>query len=100
LKNKFDEELIVTTEDTLRMLDNIIDRRDNKWWNEFYLNRKKEVPFFKNIPDENLISYCQSHILNGGKALDIGCGNGRNSLYLSEHGFNVTGIDFSANSIK
>lgn len=100
LKNKIDEELIVTTEDTLKMLDDILEKRDNEWWNKFYSDRERLIPFFKNIPDENLVSYCEVDRLNGGKALDIGCGNGRNSLYLSTQGFNVTGIDISDNSIN
>ncbi|MEU8901140.1 class I SAM-dependent methyltransferase [Nocardia sp. NPDC048505] len=28
-----------------------------------------------------------------GKALDLGCGNGRNAAYLARHGWQVTGID-------
>lgn len=99
MNNKIDEELIITKDDTLKMLDNILEKRDSEWWNNFYSDREKSVPFFKNIPDENLVSYCESNILNIGKALDIGCGNGRNSLYLSTKGFHVTGIDISDNSI-
>jgi 2-polyprenyl-3-methyl-5-hydroxy-6-metoxy-1,4-benzoquinol methylase len=29
-----------------------------------------------------------------GKALDVGCGTGDTSIYLSQHGWNVTAIDF------
>jgi len=31
--------------------------------------------------------------LEPGKALDLGCGKGRNSLYLNQHGFDVTAWD-------
>lgn len=31
----------------------------------------------------------------GKKALDIACGEGRNSIYLARHGFKVTGLDIS-----
>src|SRR5579872_3771462 len=33
-------------------------------------------------------------------ALDIGCGTGTNSLYLAQHGWRVTGIDFAGPAIK
>lgn len=38
--------------------------------------------------------------LPSGKALDVGCGAGRNSLFLSEHGYKVDAIDFSEEAIK
>ncbi len=37
--------------------------------------------------------------LRGGKALDLGCGNGRNSLYLNLKGFAVQGYDRNSLSI-
>lgn len=37
--------------------------------------------------------------LNPGKALDLGCGNGRNSLFLSQHGFDVTAWDHNPASL-
>ncbi len=36
----------------------------------------------------------------GAKTLDIGCGEGRNALYLAEQGFNVMAIDISAAGIQ
>lgn len=97
--DKIDSEIIITEEDTLNMLDNILEKRDMEWWNKFYSNKEKPVPFFVNIPDENLVSYFTSNILGKGKALDIGCGNGRNSLYLAQIGLDVIGVDFSKTSI-
>ncbi|MBU0457140.1 MAG: class I SAM-dependent methyltransferase [Nanoarchaeota archaeon] len=35
-----------------------------------------------------------------GKLLDIGCGNGKNTLYFSKNGFDVLGIDFTLSAIK
>ena len=37
--------------------------------------------------------------LEPGRALDLGCGTGTNCRYLSEHGWDVTGIDFVPRAI-
>lgn len=95
-----DNEIIISYEDTLNMLDSILEKRDHDWWNKFYLDRNKPIPFFKDIPDEELVLYCEDGIFTRGNALDIGCGNGRNSRYLASQGFQVTGIDVSEQSIR
>ena len=38
--------------------------------------------------------------LQGGRALDVGCGQGRNTLYLSQHGFEVDAWDVNENSLQ
>ncbi|MCO8043453.1 SAM-dependent methyltransferase TehB [Acinetobacter bohemicus] len=38
--------------------------------------------------------------LQGGHALDIGCGTGRNALYLSQNGFKVDAWDVNENSLQ
>ena len=35
-----------------------------------------------------------------GKALDLGCGTGTNSIYLAQHGWDVTGIDFIPRAVE
>lgn len=35
-----------------------------------------------------------------GRAIDLGCGEGSNAIYLSSLGFEVTGVDFSPTAIK
>jgi SAM-dependent methyltransferase len=46
-------------------------------------------------PDENLVSYVDRGLVTGGRALDLGCGNGRNALYLASLGFEVDAVDLS-----
>jgi cyclopropane fatty-acyl-phospholipid synthase-like methyltransferase len=36
----------------------------------------------------------------GGRALDLGCGTGTNSLYLARHGWQVVGVDLAATAIR
>lgn len=99
MENSIDFEIIKNEEDVFLMLDELLERRDSEWWDKFYLNKEKPIPFFTDFPDENLVSYMEMGILKRGKALDIGCGNGRNSLYLAGQGFETQGIDFSKTSI-
>jgi cyclopropane fatty-acyl-phospholipid synthase-like methyltransferase len=35
-----------------------------------------------------------------GRAIDLGCGEGSNAIYLANRGFEVTGVDFSPTAIK
>lgn len=93
-------EVIITNDDVLDMLDAILQKRDSEWWDKFYSDRTRPVPFFNESVDECLIEFCNRGIFNIGTALDIGCGNGRNTKYLSKCGFNATGIDISAESIE
>jgi SAM-dependent methyltransferase len=100
MSDKINSEIIKTEDDILIMLDNLLEKRDNEWWNNFYSDKEKPIPFFKNIADENLISYFYRKLIKQGKALDIGCGNGRNSFYLAQRGMEANGIDFSKTSIE
>ncbi|HEX8960914.1 MAG TPA: class I SAM-dependent methyltransferase [Geobacteraceae bacterium] len=38
-------------------------------------------------------------LVPGGKALDLACGEGRNSIFLARHGFAVTGLDISSEGL-
>jgi cyclopropane fatty-acyl-phospholipid synthase-like methyltransferase len=49
-------------------------------------------------PDNELIKHID--LLSDGSVLDIACGDGRNSLYLSKKGFKVTGVDFSSEALN
>ena len=45
------------------------------------------------LADPTVVSLVTS--LQSGTALDLGCGTGRHSLWLAEHGWDVTAVDFS-----
>lgn len=64
------------------------------FWENKFLNRKNELM----DPDEFLIN--KVDYLKKGSVLDIACGDGRNSIFLSENGFKVTGVDFSNEALK
>ncbi|MBF7153943.1 class I SAM-dependent methyltransferase [Bacillus albus] len=92
-------ETLHTEEDIIKMLDSLL-RPAELFWNEFYENREKDVPFFENVPDENLVSYIETGWVSKGKVLELGCGPGRNAIYLANEGFEVTAVDLSIEGIN
>ncbi|NJP67571.1 class I SAM-dependent methyltransferase [Streptomyces spiramenti] len=94
-----------TVEDVFALLDGLFasqpetgrlatgDGRD--FWDRFYADRSQPVPFFVSKPDENLASHLDRGLITPGRALDLGCGAGRNALYLASHGFEVDAVDLS-----
>lgn len=92
-------ESIYDNEDIKKMLDAFLED-SAKWWDKTYLDKDRPLPFFKNIPDENLVDYFKTGHLVKGRALDVGCGLGRNSIYLATQGCEVDGIDISKEAIE
>ena len=85
-------------EDLLRVLDALLaEHGDDSWWDGFYADRARPIPFFVDHPDESLVELL-SHT-GGGRALDLGCGNARNSIFLAGHGWAVDAVDHSATAI-
>ncbi|XUL87771.1 class I SAM-dependent methyltransferase [Streptomyces galilaeus] len=99
---------IRTVDDVLRLLDGLFapeaDRwssRGASWWDSFYADRDRAVPFFVAKPDESLAGYLDRGLIpGGGRALDLGCGPGRNALHLAARGFEVDGVDLSPTAVE
>jgi SAM-dependent methyltransferase len=97
---------IRTVDDVLRLLDGLFAPEADRWtadaaawWDGFYADRSKPVPFFVAKPDENLVSYLDRGLISRGRALDLGCGPGRNALHLASLGFEVDAVDLSPTAI-
>ena len=50
-----------------------------------------------NPPHSEVVEACET--IQPCKALDMGCSNGRNALYLSQLDFDVTAVDVNASAI-
>ncbi len=46
-----------------------------------------------------LVSLVESGVLRPGRAIDLGCGAGDNAIFLAQHGFEVTALDFAPAAI-
>ncbi|GGQ69554.1 SAM-dependent methyltransferase [Kitasatospora griseola] len=94
-----------TVDDVLALLDGLFgttpetgrlatgDGRD--YWDRFYGDRSRPVPFFVAKPDENLAAHLDRGLIAPGRALDLGCGPGRNAVHLAARGFEVDAVDLS-----
>jgi SAM-dependent methyltransferase len=60
--------------------------------------RFSRPPWDSGITPPEVTALIESGNLRG-RALDLGCGTGTNSIYLAQHGFTVVGVDFSARAI-
>jgi SAM-dependent methyltransferase len=60
------------------------------FWNKHF---ERTDPQFNTQPNAFLVEVASK--LTPGRALDLGMGEGRNSIYLAQHGWDVTGVDYA-----
>lgn len=87
------------TESQLTDLDATLGAPASQWWDSFYRDRAKPCPFFVASPDESLAQWVHAGAIRPGRAVDLGCGNGRNAIFLARQGFSVYGVDTSQTAI-
>lgn len=87
------------SEDELRALDRRFEAEAAARWQPFYDDRTRACPFFVDDPDEHLVAWAQAGLLPRGHALDLGCGHGRNALWLARQGWQVDALDLSASGV-
>jgi SAM-dependent methyltransferase len=84
----------------LAELDGLLGREDGHWWNGFYQDRAKPCPFFVASPCESLAEWVREGTIRPGRAIDLGCGHGRNAVFLAREGFAVEAVDYSLAAIE
>lgn len=68
--------------------------RDTMYWNKYYANRKATSEPSK------FATWASEQMIKNRDLLELGCGNGRDSLYFRMKGMNVTAVDASREVIE
>ena len=67
-------------------------------WEEVY---RKKVKTYKWTPSDSVVNFFPVlKNISAHKVLDLGCGTGRNALFLSKDGFMVVGVDISKTALQ
>lgn len=84
-------------EDLFEVLDRLNEHVD---WDSFYAKRNMKAPFLLNntLPDKAITEFIKTHCIK--TAVEFGCGEGRNAIYLAKNGIDVLAIDSSDVAIK
>jgi 2-polyprenyl-3-methyl-5-hydroxy-6-metoxy-1,4-benzoquinol methylase len=72
-------------------------------WKEFFRHEAEQYddePFTQATEQEVAFLIDQLKLPKGASILDVGCGTGRHSVALAQHGFEVTGIDLSDDMLE
>jgi len=68
---------------------------DKNYWNGYYSKAPKEI----SMPSD-FAKFVMDHMQAGKKLIDLGCGNGRDSVYFCNNGIRVTAVDSSKSAIE
>jgi SAM-dependent methyltransferase len=78
----------------MQQLPNIL---DPEWWRFEWRYWRKRTPWDTQITPPEVMAFLRQTA--PGRALDLGCGTGTNAITLTQHGWQVTGVDFSPRAI-
>ena len=70
-----------------------------QYYNRMYQNSQKTKSIF-GLPEKELMNFLNSFYLERAKVLDLGCGDGRNTIFLASKNFIVFGVDNSPHGLK
>ncbi len=84
-------------EELFEVLDRLNESID---WNTFYGERVMKAPFLVNntLPDKMITEFVATHSVMD--AVEFGCGEGRNAIFLAKRGIDVVAVDSSDIAIR
>ncbi|WBP92010.1 class I SAM-dependent methyltransferase [Kitasatospora cathayae] len=97
-----DVRVVRTEDELLELLDGLFSRGREQWVG-CDAARSQPVSAVTGKPDENLADLLDCGVIGastGGRGLDLGCGDGRNTLHLQMHGFAMEGLDLSRQALE
>ena len=71
-----------------------------KGWAFDLLYLLRRTPWDTQVTPPEVVTLIEGGTLPPGRALDLGCGTGTNSIYLARHGWEAVGVDFSPVAIR
>ncbi|EEO25453.1 adenylyl-sulfate kinase [Helicobacter winghamensis] len=72
----------------------VYETSDKGYWHQFYANHMQ-------IGQESYFAkFCMKYFKSGQSLIELGCGNGRDSLYFAKNGLDVLGVDQCDNVIE
>jgi 2-polyprenyl-3-methyl-5-hydroxy-6-metoxy-1,4-benzoquinol methylase len=80
---------------TVAALTKRLDADEASFWNRFYSGTR---PRFNSKPNQLLVDAVAGR--DPGQALDVAMGQGRNSVFLAQQGWAVTGFDLSTRALE
>jgi 2-polyprenyl-3-methyl-5-hydroxy-6-metoxy-1,4-benzoquinol methylase len=70
-------------------------------WDEAYINGSFRDMWDLSYPSQELIAFIATiNFPKGTVGLDVGCGAGREAIFLAQHGLNMIGVDLSAEALR
>lgn len=73
---------------------------DESYWDAYYQDQFTKSGGTVQAPSLFAHAMLENYMKKGNSLVELGCGNGRDSLYFAENGMNVTGIDVSEVAIR
>lgn len=72
-----------------------------KYWESYFNNIDLDSRGIQELKHAAVLeSFCSEHLKAGSPVLDLGCGGGRNAIYLAKRGCEIYGVDISNAAVE